>query len=247
MSKQPVTFEQHFKSNVKLSRTDQQTTKFVGFSRKLEMIFDEIGQSKTKKVLVFWQMMLKTYETGMRETYGIEPDQHFVDLAVSLTKRDMKRIADNVQDLLVNNRTFAPAHEALKMLAQRPTRFEINIALRDLYEQPKPSKQLNRVNKYIKEFYYAKIRALKTDGCNDAFEKLYVNIWRDVMIYNSDLRIKSQQDAVKKSIENVKDNWSDKKVTQDLENGRAFDNPFGKRIMDIMAYKKNQQRGSFVE
>ena len=216
------------------------------FSRKLQLLLDEIGQNDTKKVLVFWHMMLKAYGAGMKATYGTEPDKNFVALAQSLTKRDMQRVADNIQDLLLHGKTFSPAHEGLRMLSQRPTRFEINIAKRDLHERPQPMNKLNRVNRYIKQFHIAKIRALKTEGFDHYFDKFYINMWREVMIFNADLRTKSQQDAVRESIENSEGNRFDKLVEENLKNGKAFDNPFGQRIAALMAKKKNQPRKNCI-
>jgi hypothetical protein len=192
-------------------------------------------------------MMIKAYGAGIKATYGNEPDRHFVELAISLNKRDMQRVADNIQDLLLHGKTFAPAHEALRMLSQRPTRSEINIAKRDLHERPKPLKELNRVNRYIREFHIAKIKAFKLEGFDYQFEKFYVGIWREVMIFNTDMRTKSQQDAVKESIKNSKGNKFDELVEKDLKSGTAFANPFGERIAAMMAKKKEQSRKTLLD
>ena len=233
-------------TNVQPNVETRDNNQTQNFSRKLQLLLDEIGPNNTKKVLVFWQIMLRAYGAGMKATYGTEPDKHFVALAQSLTKKDMQRVADNVQDLLLHGKTFSPAHEGLRMLSQRPTRHEINVAKDDLHYCPKPTKHLNRVNQYIREFHIAKIKALKTEGFDHYFDKLYINMWREVMIFNADLRTKSQQDAVRESIENSGGNRFDKLVEENLKNGKAFDNPFGKRIAEIMANKKNQPRGHSI-
>lgn len=242
MNNTPVTFQQHFNTLNKHDVQKSHDSKSAGFSRKLEIIFDEIGPKETKKVLFFWQMLLRSYGAKMRTTYGNEPDQEFVNIAVSLNRNQMERIADNIHDLLVEGKAFPPAYEELRMLSQRPTRFEINMAMQDLYFYPKPFTKLNRVDKYIKEYHYSKIKAFKLDKFEMLFEKVYINLWREVMIHNVDLRVKSQKDAVAESIAKTKENWSDLKVKDDLEQGRAFNNPFGQKILKIMADKKNTKR-----
>lgn len=212
--------------------------KISAFSRKLEMIFEEIGPKKTKNVLIFWHMMQKLNSNAMSIIYGVEPDQNFVDMAVSMSKNDMKRVVNNAKDLIADEKPFMPTCKIIKRLAQQPTKLEIKNAMRDLCIESKPIKYLNRVNRYIKKWHYKEILRLKGDMFEQDFETLYVMFWHDVIVNNVDLRAQSQVDGINCNNQNKNENWWDKKIKKDLQDGRAFDHPFGERIISIMAQKK---------
>lgn len=214
-----------------------------GYSRRLQMIFDEIGFKKTKTVLTFWNMMVDVYHEGMCAFYGDEPNEQFVQFAVKLTRKDMQRIYDNVHHSLYLGHTFTPTVDELKGFWQRPTRNEVNTAIRDLFTSPKPLKYLNRVNKYLIDFHSDTMRSFKKETFEVEFKKFYEHWWREVTVFNIDLLSRSQQNALGRRALNTKDNWFDEKIKADLESGRAFDHPFGERIIEIMASKKKDRRG----
>lgn len=207
------------------------------FTSKVQMMFEAYSEEEVKKILLFWEMMLKAYGYGMRLTYGEEPDSSFCALAISLTEEQMMRVADNVHDALIRDKNFAPAHEHLRMLSQRPTRREIVDAMDDLYYRPKPIKELSRVNAYIRKYHQSKISALKMEFFKSAFEDLYVHFWREVTIFNVDKRTEAEQAAVKESIKQTEATANDKKVEADIENGNAFNHKLGSRIARLLAEK----------
>ena len=192
------------------------------FSRKLEMIFEEIGKKKTKKVLIFWQMMQKLNPYAMSMTYGVEPNQNFVDIAVSMSKNDMKRVVDNANDLIADGKPFMPTDKIIKRLTQRPTKLEIDKARRDLCIESKPIKYLNRVNRYIKKWHHKEILQLKDEMFKQEFERLYVMFWHDVIVNNVDLRTQSQVDGINCNNQNKNENWWDKKIKKDLQDESSF-------------------------
>lgn len=208
------------------------------FTSKVQMMFEAYSKEEVKKILLFWEMMLKAYGYGMRMTYGEEPDKSFCELAVSLTEEQMMRVADNVHDALIRDKNFAPAHEHLRMLSQRPTRREIIDAMDDLYYRPKPIKELSRVNAYIRKYHQSKISALKMEFFKSAFEDLYVHFWREVTIFNVDKRTEAEQAAVKESIKQTEATANDKKVEADVKSGKAFNHDLGFRIAKLLAEKK---------
>ena len=211
------------------------------FTSKVQMMFEKYSEEEVKKILLFWEMMLKAYGYGMRLTYGEEPDSSFCALAVSLTEEQMMRVADNVHDALIRDKNFAPAHEHLRMLSQRPTRREIIDAMDDLYYRPKPIKELSRVNAYIRKYHQSKISALKMEFFKSAFEDLYVHFWREVTMFNVDKRTEAEQAAVKESIKQTEATANDKKVEADIETGNAFNHKLGSRIARLLAEKHSSK------
>lgn len=53
MNNTPVTFQQHFNTLNKHDVQKSHDSKSAGFSRKLEIIFDEIGPKETKRFCFF--------------------------------------------------------------------------------------------------------------------------------------------------------------------------------------------------
>ena len=200
--------------------------------------YKEKGQSK--QILKVWFMLMQAFDSKMKVFFGDEPDVHFMKFAASLTPESYKRLEANLLERLDEDREWPPSLIRLRQLANSPTKEMMYKARQHLFHHPVPIDQLDRVELFIKRYKMREVRSFSERYFEAEFNRKYTQWFREVILEDMDKKLEEERARISTYIDVESTNEHDKEIDQVIAQGKAFENPLGERIQQMLREKKSQ-------
>ena len=200
-------------------------------------------EQEREKVYALWKILLQVYGARLKHHYGEEPDKEIIRLAISLDESALKRLGGNLMELLQEGEKWPTSYAELYQYACSPSRKEIKAAAINLHYAKKPTDSLNRVERFLRKHHRQELKFLPQKNFDQEFASLYRYVWQRVILQNVDVDVEQRQRIVSEHTMNAQESEKDKKVSEKVRNGAAFNNKFGHRIANMLAEKKRSENG----
>jgi hypothetical protein len=192
------------------------------------------------QILKVWSMLMQAFDSKLRHFFGDEPDTHFMKFAASLTPDAYKRLEANLLERLDEDREWPPSLIRLHQLANSPTKEVMYKARQNLFHRPVPIAELGRVELYIKKFKMHEVKHFSERQFEKEFNRKYTQWFREVMLDDLDIKVEAQQSEIHSFLDAQPVTELDKRIADNISNGKAFDHKFGQRILDTLKAKSVQ-------
>ena len=197
-------------------------------------------KGKSKQILKVWFMLMQAFDSKMKVFFGDEPDVHFMKFAASLTPESYKRLEANLLERLDEDREWPPSLIRLRQLANSPTKEMMYKARQHLFHHPVPIDELDRVELFIKRYKMREVRSFSERNFEAEFNRKYTQWFREVILEDMDKKLEEERARISAFIDVESTNEHDKEIDQMIAQGKAFQNPLGERIAQMLREKKSQ-------
>lgn len=197
-------------------------------------------KGKSKQILKVWFMLMQAFDSKMKVFFGDEPDVHFMKFAASLTPESYKRLEANLLERLDEDREWPPSLIRLRQLANSPTKEMMYKARQHLFHHPVPIDELDRVELFIKRYKMREVRSFSERNFEAEFNRKYTQWFREVILEDMDKKLEEERARISAYIDVESTNEHDKEIDQVIAQGKAFENPLGERIQQMLREKKNR-------
>lgn len=215
--------------------TNQPPRTSSGFSVQAEERMKRFeNKEQTGQIFRVWAMLLAAFGSKLTHFFGDEPDSTFMAFAASLTPDGYKRLEANLYERLDEDKEWPPSIVRLSQLADSPTKEAMYNARQRLFHNPVPTNELDRVEKYVKRYKMSEVRNFSDQYFESDFNRRYTQWFREVVLQNMDERLAEREQTISDSIESLNPTVHDKRVDDEIESGKAFDNKYGARILEML-------------
>ncbi|CAM4202974.1 hypothetical protein [Vibrio agarivorans] len=209
-------------------------------SRNEQALEEYKKQGQSKQILKVWAMLLQAFDSKMKHFFGEEPDVHFMKFAASLTAESYKRLEDNLLERLDEDREWPPSLVRLRQLANSPTKETMYKARQNLFHNPIPISELDRVELFIKRYKMKEVKSFSDRYFESEFNRKYTQWFREVVLDDMDIRLNEERERVQTYLDNEPVTENDRHREEMIASGEAFNNKFGEQILKMIREKNSE-------
>lgn len=192
------------------------------------------SKEQTGQIFRVWAMLIQAFGSKLTHFFGDEPDSTFMSFAASLTPEGYKRLEANLYERLDEDKEWPPSIVRLSQLADSPTKEAMYNARQRLFHNPVPTNELDRVERYVKRYKMSEVRNFSDKYFEAEFNRRYTQWFREVVLHNMDQVLAEREQSISSSIEGLNPTEHDKRIDLEVEQGKAFNNKYGERILQMI-------------
>ncbi len=192
------------------------------------------NKEQTGQIFRVWAMLMQAFGSKLTHFFGDEPDSTFMAFAASLTPEGYKRLEANLYERLDEDKEWPPSIVRLSQLADSPTKEAMYNARQRLFHNPVPTNELDRVERYVKRYKMSEVRNFSDKYFETDFNRRYTQWFREVVLHNMDQILAEREQSISNSIDGLTPTDHDKRIDEEVEQGKAFNNKYGERIRQLI-------------